>query len=423
MKRKQNKNNNNKILPQKQKKKKEKKSSKKRKGDGYIQYAPMAIGKPMLNKNAGVTRFKKREFVTNVGHEAMSRGHKMFKKMGEGRNGLFTSIAQLALNCGLGTTFPWLKPVAEAFDQWSIHTLNFEYVPSTSTTSKGTVALAPTYDANAPTQIGEKADYLQRVDTTRGNLWAPQVCKLDPKKLKQFVKNHYIRHSNVGDNNDLKAYDPGRLDVILETDSANAEADVGELWVDYDIELKNPKPVENAPRTTVYYLATDTTYEPKMNGIFQYPKYPITQVPTDFRLGAFTGGSSYNKIILSKSETCYYLQLTCSSSLTSNECVEGTYVFTNATLIAMNGFFMKQVYAEKGKEFLVDGVKTTPVNTTQWYRTIRHVCFKTGKIDSMNPCMVEVIPWTNPDPAVTAWWIGEMRELTEEEITKLTYDW
>lgn len=215
--------------------------------------APTSISKGLRNSNSSTVRFKRREFVCNVGPNGSGSHGRMFRTI-DNSNGIIKSIANIALNAGLGKAFPWLSTVADAFDQFAVHAINFEYQPSCSTTTQGTVALSPVYDSASPVNDLNKTEILQRVDTTRSALWSPQKCQLNKKKLQAFAKSHFIRHGPLNGNLDIKTYDPGRLDVYHESASSNGE-DTGELWVTYDIELQNPKNVGNAVLfpSTIYY--------------------------------------------------------------------------------------------------------------------------------------------------------------------------
>lgn len=200
---------------------------------------PSAYGvRTGTNLQKGI-RLKKREFITNVGHNAMgSKGHVMFRQITSSSNGLLTSLAELGANVGLTSTFPWLSNVAKFFDKFIFHQCKFEYVPSTGSTTPGTVALCPTYKADESTEGATKIDLLDRAGSSRSAAWQSNSCSLDPKKANAALKSHFVR---TGDVPDKKVTDPARLDVLIETPSTNTEGDLGELWVDYDVSLEVPK--------------------------------------------------------------------------------------------------------------------------------------------------------------------------------------
>lgn len=184
-------------------------------------------------------RLKKREFITNVGHNSTgAKGHSLFRPLKNSKNGVLTSVAELAANAGLTQSFPWLSNVARFFDKFLFHQLSFEYVPSTGSTTPGTVALCPTYKADESNDGTVKSDLLDRAGSSRSATWQTNKCKIDPSKANAAFKSHFVRDGEV---NDKKLTDPARLDVFIETPVANSDDELGELWVDYDVSLEVPK--------------------------------------------------------------------------------------------------------------------------------------------------------------------------------------
>lgn len=204
-----------------------------------MQGMPTAYGvRTGTNLQKGI-RLKKREFITNVGHNALgAKGHKLFRTIRSSSNGVLTSLAELGANVGLTKSFPWLSNVAQFFDKFILHQCKFEYVPSTGSTTQGTVALCPTYKSDESTEGVTKADLLDRAGSSRSATWQSNSCSLDPKKCTAALKSHFVRTGEVADK---KVTDPARIDVLVETPASDDGSDVGELWVDYDVSLEVPK--------------------------------------------------------------------------------------------------------------------------------------------------------------------------------------
>lgn len=206
-----------------------------------MQYATPAYGvRTGTDLQKGI-RLKRREFIMNVGHNAVgARGAAMFRPIRSSSNGVLTSIAEIAVNVGLGKFFPWLSNVAQFFDKFILHQCRFEYVPSTGSTTQGTVALCPTYKSDESTVGATKVDLLDRAGSSRSACWQSNSCKLDAAKLTAAYASHYVR---TGEVTDRKLFDPARLDMLLETPASGdgVNDDVGELWVEYDVGLEVPK--------------------------------------------------------------------------------------------------------------------------------------------------------------------------------------
>ena len=76
------------------------------------------------------------------------------------------STISFNLNPGLSSTFPWLAPMAAQWEQYRFKKLLFNYVTRTSTTTVGSILLAPDYDASdaAPTSEVNMASYQDCVE-------------------------------------------------------------------------------------------------------------------------------------------------------------------------------------------------------------------------------------------------------------------
>lgn len=279
---------------------------------------PGTMSRQMRVGPATNPRFRKREYICNVGTNAVDyRGRKLFLPMrGQQSNGFITTVADLAINAGLGTAFPWLSNVANAFERFVFHTLKFEYVPSTGTTSKGSVSLCPLYNAEDGSHPTSKTDYLNRAGTVRTPTWAPVACAMDPKKLNAAYKSHFTRHKDIDIGQDKKTYDPCELHVVCEAPEVDSESDLGELYVEYDVELQNSKgnvspqsyyfctSKTDATNYTISNVLGDTTYiKTAVEG--RQARFTINRVGTH-RLVMYHRGDTYETISqLKNPETRY----------------------------------------------------------------------------------------------------------------------
>lgn len=215
---------------------------------------------------------RKREFICDVNPAATDRaGNPIFKTV-SCKNGLLTSIANLGTSIGITQTFPWLSNVAQFFDKFFVHELNFDYVPTTGTNTEAEIALCPSYDAAAPLVGETKQDFLDADGTVRGPAYRNLTCKLDKSKMHEYTKSHYIANKKtVGP--EARQNEPARLNVIASVPETNAETNLGELWVDYDVTLSTPKPlglIGHLPQycwaSVVYTTGSSPTYSTYSQG-------------------------------------------------------------------------------------------------------------------------------------------------------------
>lgn len=241
--------------------------------------APAAFGTQKRTSLSQDVRFKRREFVANVGHAAVSSdGKRLFRPI-RSDNGLLTSLAELGGNVGLTTSFPWLSQVAKFFDKFCFHTLNFDYTPSSSSATAGTVALCPTYKSDEESLNPTKGELLDRAGSSRSSPWMNQRCSIDPKKANSTTRNHFVR---TGNTTDKKLTDPYRLDVMVETPvGENSETPLGELWVDYDVSLTNPKGNSSSSMNAFNYRSTVSegviTSETKIGNVDFVESEPVVE--------------------------------------------------------------------------------------------------------------------------------------------------
>jgi len=266
--------------------------------------APVSQSQVVGSNAQRSTRIKRREFLGNVSVTGEGyKGRGLNFKVTSKSNGILTAVAQIAGNLGLTSSFPWISDVASAFEQFVVHNMKFDYVPACPTSTKGSVVIAPNYNSGDTSVPQSKTDLLDRVDTVRSPAWGQCSCKLDPKRLQSTTKEHFIRKSAVPKGQDVKTYDPFKLDVMFEADAVDAEQGLGELWADYDVTLHTPK----AQRSDVsgYYFGLtgshDEGFLPEFYGQDGgYPEFsvqPYGRTPGGFSILLESSESSCNYYI------------------------------------------------------------------------------------------------------------------------------
>jgi hypothetical protein len=147
----------------------------------------------------------------------------------------FAVPLSLNLNPGLQASFPWLSQIANAYEKFSVKQIQYRYCAESPTSQTGAVFLSPEYNPQDPPPVS-KLETFQNEDTVRTVPWEDVVCKIPTKYLK--VYNEYFVRLGFMANSDIKTYDPLILNVCTQ---GNAVGTIGEIWVDYQIELINPQ--------------------------------------------------------------------------------------------------------------------------------------------------------------------------------------
>jgi hypothetical protein len=147
----------------------------------------------------------------------------------------FAVTSTYSINPGLVSSFPWLSQIAQRYEKYRIRKLRYTFETISPTTSVGSIMLVPDFDADdlAPTSKTQALSYKSSVRTQLWERIALDVKKEDLSALPQY----YIRPGTVS-NIDVKTYDVGNLFVC--SSGAVASVIVGELWVEYEVELIAP---------------------------------------------------------------------------------------------------------------------------------------------------------------------------------------
>jgi hypothetical protein len=160
------------------------------------------------------------------------------------------SATTYSVNPGLSTTFPWIAPFANQFDQYKFHgcvfvfkSLTSEFAAPTSGTTAGnlgTVVISSDYDVvdaqYVSKQEAENAEFATSGPTT-ANLWHPIECKRGLRSQELY----YTRSGAISTTGDsLRFYDVCNTQVIT-VGCPYASQYLGELWIIYDVEFFKPQ--------------------------------------------------------------------------------------------------------------------------------------------------------------------------------------
>jgi len=141
--------------------------------------------------------------------------------------------------------FPWLSQIAPQYESYKFKKLRFRYQGTTSTGASGSVYLAVEYDASDPSPTS-KTQIANWQETKFCSPWEVMTHVSTQNNLNKR-SSYYVRNGTLPANSDIKLYDVGYLCVVQSNvmPAANTSASVGEVWVDYEVELRTPQ--LNAP--------------------------------------------------------------------------------------------------------------------------------------------------------------------------------
>jgi hypothetical protein len=157
---------------------------------------------------------------------------------------------KVSINAGLSDSFPWLSAIANRFESYLFHRLQFEFCTESPTNEVGTVLLTVDYDPLDPAP-SSKTQALAYVDAVRSPPWSDCCFVASTRDLHK--RTTYFTRSIVSDTTDLTTKDVGNLFVCTQGQANNRT--LGEIWVSYEVELMTPQLIEVA----TLYQAVSTT--------------------------------------------------------------------------------------------------------------------------------------------------------------------
>lgn len=262
-----------------------------------------------------------------------------------------------------GTSFPWLPPVASAFQRYIVRGMIFEYVKAINSVSTGNVdgrvVLGARYDLNIAPPVNidqaEEADWAVPLDPMRPGIMGVECA---PKYRPVNVLN--VRLADLPDGADAQFFDFIKFDLCQEGQTGIANTLIGEVWCSYEIELVNRiadhlvAPNKNAAlwrsstatEDTKPYLTT-ATFEHLHNQEFKFTNLADNKVQCEMPANDSAG-------------TRYSIQHIQASSGATITGVAITRAYTNLTL---NGEqFFKHSNGALGNEIYTGGINAAFAN-------------------------------------------------------------
>lgn len=158
------------------------------------------------------------------------------------------AVASNSINPAL-QNFPWLSTIAGSYQKYKFTSLKFRYVASCAATVGGRICMAHQLDPVDPMPPNKGAMF-QITPNVEVSVWKETSISVNQKGTSLFT-----RYLTVPDT-DLKTYDYGNL--VLSTDNCTTTGIIGDLFVDYVVQLFDPQPspeVGGQLDTTTPYLA------------------------------------------------------------------------------------------------------------------------------------------------------------------------
>lgn len=222
---------NSKPKNNKKQKSRPKKASSNLVSPGKLSQAPVAMqrqskmSKPrMVTAPNGNCRIRHREYLKDIVAQAASPS-------------LFTSEG-FPVNPGMSGTFPWLSQIAPRFEKYRFNSLKFQFETEAPTSLGGSLILTLDYDASdqAPQSKVQAMAYKNAVRSAPWEECTHTSAKEDLSQQKQY----FVRSGANPASTDVKLYDVGNL-FVCSQNVVTGGATLGELYVDYDIELLTPQ--------------------------------------------------------------------------------------------------------------------------------------------------------------------------------------
>lgn len=171
-------------------------------------------------------------------------------------------IQRLSINPGQHDTFPWLSDIADSWQKYKLHGAIIEYRPlagmSATVPYQGFVSLSTFYD-NQTSEPETKVDLLNAEYSQSCAPWQKAIHCIECSEAARTEK--YVRAlpwATNQDENTLRVSDVGQF-YVATGGNPNVNADLGELWITYCVELKHRRMFGGQVGSDVYTAVWNAT--------------------------------------------------------------------------------------------------------------------------------------------------------------------
>lgn len=236
-----------------------------------MRQAPVAIARPAPRFNPRFNMIRGRYSVGNK--EFMAN----LQPSSAGSSEL--NVLEFNAQVGLAEMFPWLSTIANTHQRYRVHKLKFEYVPVCGTTTRGRIILAFSIDPTetAPISMSQITQY---PNYEANSVWTPitLVANLSDRQDELYTRAGAVT------NTDIKTYDLGKLFVGI-SDTTDTDT-IGQLFVEYEVELMTPKPTSCPASNDFFPDAVDSN-------LFQLENGGSVALDGSNVVGTLTGSTSF----------------------------------------------------------------------------------------------------------------------------------
>jgi len=193
---------------------------------------------PLVSAPAAMARSGRMSKI-NGGKQKASDGRVSVKEreyIGEVSGSVAFGVTSYSINPGLSSIFPWLSLQAPQYESYRFKRLSFIYSSEKSSSTNGSVYLAIDFDAADSSPVS-KQEFMANWRAVRSPVWQECCYEVDVKDLHKF-NQLFIRQTTVS-GTDIKTYDLGNF--LVGTYGMADTSAVGELYVDYEVELITPQ--------------------------------------------------------------------------------------------------------------------------------------------------------------------------------------
>lgn len=150
------------------------------------------------------------------------------------------SIASYDINPGLVSTFPWLAPIAQQYEQWTPNGIVFEFKSTSSeyvaTQALGSVIMAAEYD-QLDSPFLNKSEMLNSAYANECKPSCNALHGIECAPTDRPVNILFTRSGGVPTGGDIRDYDCARFSIATQG-GATANLNLGSLYVHYDITFR-----------------------------------------------------------------------------------------------------------------------------------------------------------------------------------------